>query len=386
MIRSRPHQIRIKTVTGEVCVDSLYGQDPVTKKWLCPVRHLWNLGARQQMSPVLEEKLCFTATMTGSYESAAQVAGKWGTPADDTTIHSHVNQAGERALALEEDRVERALNPATRAQVVAEAAASVGSQPFSLVIEMDGWMVRERGTQWGLKPVEKQADRVAWREMKTAVIFRTGHRARTQSGRAVILEKAYVTWRGDPQEFGRRLHAEALRRGLHQAQQVFVVADGAPWIWNIAADRFDQATGVLDFYHASEHLWAVARTLYDDEKKARKWVEPLLHQLNHGGTDRVIRRLEYHGKRLDQYDESVAQVIGTELGYFQNHRARMDYEKVSAQGCPKGSGAIESTCSQLQDRFKRTGQFWTLPGERALLALDMARRNNDWNRIWETAA
>jgi chorismate-pyruvate lyase len=40
---------------------------------------------------------------------------------------------------------------------------------------------------------------------------------------------------------------------------------------------------MLDFYHASEHLWAVARSLCPaDELAARIWVEPLLSQLKHG--------------------------------------------------------------------------------------------------------
>ena len=43
---------------------------------------------------------------------------------------------------------------------------------------------------------------------------------------------------------------------------------------------------------------------------------------------------------------------------------------------------MESTCSQYQDRFKRTGQFWTLAGEHHLLALELARRNQDWDEIW----
>jgi len=253
---------------------------------LCPVRKLWGLSARQEMSPVFEERLCFTATLTGSYQSAARVADKWGSPADDTTIHTHVQQAGARAQALENERVERALNPATRADVVAEAQRQWGAQEFSLVIEMDGWMVRERGAQWGLKPPQTKADRVAWHEMKTAIIFGLGQRVKTGSGRPVILDKTYVAWRGDPHEFGRRLYAEALRQGLNQAQKVYVVADGAVWIWNLVADRFETAVGVLDFYHASQHLWAVAQAIYADQNQARRWVEPLLHDLKHGGRPR----------------------------------------------------------------------------------------------------
>ena len=344
------------------------------------------MAPRQEMSPVLEERLCFTATLTGSYEAAAQVAGKWGCPADDTTIHTHVQHAGRRAGQLTQARVERALDPATRGEVVGEARANLGEEPFSLVIEMDGWMVRERGEQWGLKPPEKQGDRVAWHEMKSAIIFRLAERAQSQSGRPMILNKAYVAWRGDAQEFGRRVHAEALRRGLHQAQKVYVIADGGVWIWNIVADRFEDATGVLDFYHASQHLWAVGLAIHPDEPRARRWVEPLLHQLKHGGQGKVLRRLnDLLGKR-ERYEPPVRSMIETEVAYFTRHREHLDYAQAGAEGCPMGSGAIESTCAQLQDRFKRTGQFWTLPGQQCLLALELARRNEDWDEIWEPAA
>ncbi len=41
---------------------------------------------------------------------------------------------------------------------------------------------------------------------------------------------------------------------LARAKEVFVVADGALWIWNLIEDRFSQATKTLDFYHGNEHL------------------------------------------------------------------------------------------------------------------------------------
>src|ERR1017187_8268291 len=89
---------------------------------------------------------------------------------------------------------------------------------------------------------------------------------------------------GTSGEFGRQVQAEARRRGLGAAPKVYVVADGGVWIWNIVTDRFATATGVLDFYHASQHLWDLAHTLHpENEAGARAWVEPLLHQLRHGG-------------------------------------------------------------------------------------------------------
>jgi hypothetical protein len=96
--------------------------------------------------------------------------------------------------------------------------------------------------------------------------------------------------------------------------------------------------------------------------------------------------LDWLRRQRGRYDEAAGEVIQIEQQYFDRHGDHLAYATVEAQGCPKGSGAIESTCSQLQDRFKRTGQFWTLRGENCLLALDLARRNNDWDEIWKIAA
>jgi len=377
----------VTTSVGEVEVWSVYGEDGETGEWLCPVREGWGLGPRETMSPLFEERLCFTATRTGSYEAAAEVARKWGAEADDSTIHAHAQRTGAWAEALREERIERALEPATRGEVVAEASRHLPAGGFSLVIMMDGWMIRERGGEWGAKPPEKQADRVEWHEMKSAIIFRLEDRGCTESGRCFIVKKYYEAHRGDPFEFGRCLYAEALRRGLNQAEHVYVVADGAVWIWNLAEDRFSDATCLLDFYHASDHLWAIAQELHGgEEEKARRWVEPLLHRLKHGKETLVLRSLKALLKLCDGLGAARSKAIRTGVEYFQSHHDHLHYQAVGAKGCPKGSGAMESTCSQFQDRFKRTGQFWSPPGEKHLLLLELARRNGDWDEIWEVAA
>jgi hypothetical protein len=311
---------------------------------------------------------------------------EWGTPVDDSVVHDHVEKAGERAKGLAEERVERALSVETRADVVAEAKRHVPRGKFSLVIMMDGTMLRERGPDWGLKPAEIQANRVEWHELKGAIIYRLHERAETQSGRGIILEKFYVAYRGDPFEFGRRVYAEALRRGRNQARRVFVIADGAVWIWKIVEDRFPDAIGGLDFYHACEHFWAIAHDRFGEgSPEARQWVEPLLHQLKHGGEAGVLKTLEDLLELCAETSSKSHETTRREVDYFRSHRDHLHYQQLQDQGCPIGSGAMESTCSQYQDRFKRTGQFWTLPGEQHLMALELARRNNDWDEIWELA-
>ena len=63
-------------------------------------------------------------------------------------------------------------------------------------------------------------------------------------------------------------------------------------------------TVILDFYHAAEHLAALARALYPGDDSAReKWLEDWCHRLKHEGGQAV---LEWHelprGLHLGQTD------------------------------------------------------------------------------------
>lgn len=375
-------RVELFSVVGTIEVWAPYGQDPDTKQWLCPLRQRLGLEARQRMTPELQERLCYTATQTRSYEAAAETAQVWGVPASVSAIYKHVQRVGAQRRQHQEEQVERALNVATRGAVVAEAGRAAPKAPFSLVLMIDAWKIRERGGQWGTKPADAPAERVEWRDVKSGIVFRLEDRAETQGGRRIVLEKHIEAYRGDPHEFGRRFFALALQRGLMQARAVYVVADGAVWIWNLAADRFPYATALLDFYHASQHLWAVARALYPEDSQARAWVEPMLRQLRHGNETGVLNGLQGLNNLLDTLAPDARAIVQTEQTYFENNKDRLGYQAASAHGCPVGSGAMESTCAKLQNRFKRTGQFWVLNGHSNLMALDLARRNKNWKDIW----
>jgi hypothetical protein len=354
-----------------------YGQAPATQKWFCPQQRAWGLSPHQKITPGLAEKLCFTAVATTSYVQAAAVAARWGVAVDDAVIHQQVQRAGEHAEQQAEVR------RAASATLAAPTAPAVPAD--ALVIMMDGWMLRQRGPDWGRQPAGSTGERVAWQECKSAVIYQLRHAAKTAGDRGLLVEKFVVAYVGEPLEFGRRVQAEARRRGLGAAPQVYVVADGGVWIWNIATDRFATATGVLDFYHASQHLWDLAHSLHPEkETAARAWVQPLLHQLRHGGEAGVLQTLHDLPAWCAQRAQAVPPNVAKEINYFENHRAHLQYETRTTEGCPVGSGAMESLCGQLQGRFKRGGQFWTEPGRRRLMALEVARRNQDWHEVWQS--
>jgi hypothetical protein len=274
------------------------------------------------------------------------------------------------------------MTAATQAQAVAPLPN--GLELFCLVVMMDGFMARERGTDWALKPPEAKGARVAWHEVKAATIYRVDQVAQKASGRRQILQKFWVLapTQTPPQEFGRAVHAEAIRRGMGKAQFIFVLADGAVWIWNIIEDRFISCLKGLDFYHASTHLWAVAHELFPEEAKAKAWVEPLLHQLKHGQEADVLSSLEALPAQRQTADQPLSELLQREIAYFQTHREHLHYQELAAKGSPIGTGAMESTCSQLQTRVKRTGQFWKPAGLANMLALKAALQNDDWSALW----
>lgn len=150
------------------------------------------------MSPVLEEKLAFTATLSGSYEAAAQVASKWGSKVDDSVVHALVQRAGSRAEMQTQERLQQ-VPPERQPQRRASELA---------VLMVDGWFARFRGPGWGRKNTKKE--RIKWHEIKNGVFYLHEQASRTEGGRGIISDKIVVRTQGDPPELGRRLHWEAL--------------------------------------------------------------------------------------------------------------------------------------------------------------------------------
>ena len=265
-------------------------------------------------------------------------------------------------------------------------SATTRRGPLTLILEIDAWNIRERD-DWGrtrkLRRQGQEPER--WHWVVTATIFRLDQRGQTQGGRRVFSRRGYVATRQTLELFSEQLDVEAILRGLLNAEQVLIIADGAVWIWNLAADRFKEAKQRVDLYHVKEHLHELARTLYGQgTPEAQQWLQPLLRFLdrrNDGALD-VLHELEDLRQRLKNLTAFQQEALGKEIGYFTTHHQRMDYKQAKAQGEPVGSGVVESTGRQYQTRFKCTGQFWTLEGDEALLALSTLHRNEHWHLLF----
>jgi len=348
--RQRQTSFTLITVSGTVSIETTRGYSSARGSWHCPVR---------------EQRLAYNAAITGSYEKAAEHAKRWGAAISDDAIHALVGRIAERNRG---------------ATLTLPAPPKPQEQPFSLIIMIDGWMVRQRGADWGVAPGPPTLERVSWKEVKSAIIYRLEDRATTASGRGMLIEKKVVAVPPETAvlDLGARIQAQAMRLGLARAKEVFVVADGALWIWNLIEDRFSKATKTLDFYHGSEHLWSLARHLHPDRPElATAWIKPLLHDLRHTPEHRVIHTLEelLAGNPTDP-------IITREVNYFQNHRDHLNYAGVAARNAPIGSGSMESACSQFQDRLNRRGQFWSPHGLAHMLVVDVAVKNDTLQFLW----
>jgi hypothetical protein len=368
-LRQRKHRkVALRSELGKISLKVDYGQDAVTRQWGCPTLRQWGLRVHQKITPAFAEKLCFTVTATGSYEDAAKVVGQWSEPVDDSTLHSLVQRMGEKAA---EQRKQRQAQTPTERYPQRKASALA-------VLMVDGWQVRHRGEGWGKKRTKKL--RVEWHEMKTGVYY-TQEQAVQKGGRGLLEDKIVVSVVGEPMELGQRLNWEALRGGLARAQRQLFLGDGAPWIWNLKKDRWDKAIGLLDFYHASQHLWNIGRAVVgEEESQLTPWMEDRLHRLRHGRETKVLAEIA----ALKKTPKATEGLLEREQNYFANHAARMNYQSIARRGWPIGSGAVESACRQKQCRFKRPGQFWTTKGLRHLIALDEARRNHHWDQLWSS--
>lgn len=372
--RARRVGMVVDTMMGQVRLRVPSGCCQSSGNWETPVRRLWFRGEARAVTPACEMALATTACETGSYEKASKVCSVWGCTASDDKVMDTVRRMGE----------------ACRPERLPEACEGAARRRETLIIMMDGWMVRCRGSRWG-EEGRLPEERVEWKECKSAVIFRLSDVAEVNKGRRTLVTKHVVAMPADtdPVAFGRRVHDEAVRMGLGRAAKVYVIMDGGVYLWGVYRERFQSiAKGQLDYYHASQHLHALAEALIPgQERRAEReeWVSGLLDNLKHQGPRTLLEAVAEHELAKIANPERQA-AARREASYFADHREHMDYPGAQAEGVPIGSGAMESQCSQNQNRFKRRGQFWSKTGFAAFLELYVWYTNGELDGLYRRPA
>ena len=143
-----------------------------------------------------------------------------------------------------------------------------------------------------------------------------------------------------PPAFAQRVYREANRRGFDTAAQRVVLGDGAPWIWNLAAEQFPDAIEIVDIYHAKQHLCDVAKALHGPgTDRADRWARDRRAELDAGRLCDVVAALRVHVETTPE--------ARTCMQYVFRNRHRMRYPQFRARGLCVSSGVVEAGCKQL---------------------------------------
>jgi hypothetical protein len=315
-----------------------------------PVDRTLELPSRARLSQEVRSQLVELGAKMSFAEARGLLDRLTGLKVAAETVRSHTERVGtelEEAQELASAEVER----------TEEAAETVDSAPGTLVVETDGVMVRYQD---------------GWHEVKLGLV------AGQVDGK--LKRPSYLALRASPDLFGPRLLAEAARRGaleivgwegpvtgrgLAKLRKVVVLGDGAAWIWNLAAEHFGDRIEIIDYYHATEHVWTLANAFYGEgTEKAKDWARRQSGRLLTRGAGGLLRALDAIRKCRPEFKETLRR----ERGYFRTNQARMAYPTYRAQGLPIGSGAIESEAKRLvQQRMKLPGARWSREGAQAVL-------------------
>ena len=159
------------------------------------------------------------------------------------------------------------------------------------------------------------------------------------------------------------------------------IADGAPWIWKWVEELFPGARQILDYYHCSRYLHAVAEAQYGaDGTRAAHWLEATLARLFCGEATGVVWGLQ----RMQPVSEEAQEAIGRARTYLEKRLHQVDFGSHRKGGYPIGSGAIESAHRFIGHvRLKRSGAWWYQENSNAILALRCALYNGTLDRVFQ---
>jgi hypothetical protein len=384
--KKRRVQRIVDAYCGKVKLQRTHGWCPACEQWCFPADRVLGLRDDSTASPLVQELCALLVSKMPAEQAEALSLRVTGRALSRSTMARQAQYQGDVAIAVRQKLVEGPVVAAPPAP--AGPGVEAPPSPFTLVIQIDAWNIRERD-HWGQTQARRrrQEELNRWHWVYTATCFHLEQRCRKgkhkNKQRALITERSYVATRGGVEALMQQLYYEARARGLAQAQRVLVIADGAVWIWNLVADRFGEAIQRLDLFPANTYLWAVAHELHGaGSAQARAWVKPLLRQIRHDQVADVITQLTDLQPRLEA---AAVKAAGAAIEYYQNNQSRMKYKEARRRHEPVGSGAIESTCRQLQCRMKRCGQFWSTRGDEALLCLEMFWRNDRWELLFPHA-
>lgn len=346
----RQRQVTITTLTGDrIRVPSWYalkeGKKRGRKKKGPNGRgdHLllrfWGFVGKQSLNYAMQVARCGVSCL--SYELASTELKERAIALSAKGVHTITQKVG-------------GLTATHRSEVAVAPGETLAGK--RVMVAIDGGRVRMRENKPGRYALTQTRAKFepAWREPKLIVIAELDEQGNKRKDAPPLYEGTM----GDHTEIFALLTRLAQRLRLQDAREIVCSGDGAAWIWEgfqQLARQFNIAhkvTEILDFYHATEHLTAIADACLGLTGERRKqWFEELKNLLRAG---------RFADLRKSIAKESQAHPKLVELWqYFERNRGRMRYDVYAGNRQPIGSGIVESAVRRVINlKLKSPGTFW----------------------------
>ena len=316
---------------------------------LAPYDKSSGLGS-EQLSPGLAKACCLLAVDDSFAQTSRKLEELLGQKVSERTVERVVHQVGSVALGQQTQELESFFQERKIPQAEAE--------PERLYVAVDGTTTHETD---------------GWHEVKVGSIYWEDERFEKQ--------KRYVGRFDNSETFGWHVWLEACRCGVRQAKEVVFLGDGASWIRNERRKHFGRSTFIIDWYHASEHIWDCGKVLFGEGTEAtEKWAKERESWLWDGRTRKLLNDLQkQHKQHRGRKREELAKLHK----YIRDNEQEMRYDVFRGKGYDIGSGAVEGACKHVVGkRLKQSGMIWSRAGSSATLALRVTWVNKRWDKLW----
>lgn len=286
--------------------------------------------------------------------------------------------------AVGEDMEAKDAEERARLRFEQACAEAVDEVVHTLYIEFDGTGVPMVASELEGRAGKQEDGSAKTREAKIGCVFT---QTLSDSEGRPVRDPGSATYTGAIEKadsFGWRIYAEALRRGLRNAERVVVLTDGAEWIKNQVSIHFPQATHIIDLYHAREHLAALLKLLFgDNPKRLSHFKDSWWELLDEGNIETLVEK----ASQLLPKNPRAGKDARREIAYFGKNKERMRYAKFRKEGYFVGSGVIEAACKTIVgQRLKQSGMEWTERGANAIIALRCNAASGREEDYWEKRA
>lgn len=289
---------------------------------------------------------------------------------DAATLLSHFTPVSVAAATVERTAVTigTALRQAQRQTAQEHQAGRLpvpAPKPRRLYLGMDGAMLPLRDP-WKR---DGSAGELVCRfgEGKLGVVYEA---VPGETGDVGVQQRAYIATLDGVETFGPLFGTLAHEHGQHRANECVALGDGAPWIWHVVAKQCPGAVEIVDFWHASEHLWEVANACFGAESpEGKAWVGARQEELKRDQVGAVLRAMAAWKPKT----RALRKLRHTQFRYFRQNAERMRYGTFLRKGYHIGSGVVEAGCRQvICQRLDQAGMHWRQENAEAILALRAA--------------